>query len=122
MKKADLIVIAVVLAVVGVLVFFLYFVNGNDGKYVQVEHNGEVVETVELNKDYEKQFNFDGETNTLVIKDGKAEVIEANCPDGICANHMPIHRSGESIICLPHKLVVTVVDDFDNDAEIDAVA
>lgn len=122
MKKADFIVIAVVLAVVGVLVFFLYFVNGNDGKYVQVEHNGEIVETIELSKDFEKQYNFDGETNTLVIKDGKADVVEANCKDGYCEKQMPIYRSGESIICLPHKLVVSVVNDSGNDSEVDAVA
>lgn len=122
MKKADFIIIGVVLAVAAVLVFFLYFVNGDSGKYVQVEVDGEVVDTVELDADYEKQYDFDGDTNTLVIKDGKASVTEANCKDGICVNHMPISRSGESIICLPHKLVVTVLDKVDNDSEIDAVA
>lgn len=122
MKKADFIVIAVVLAVVGVLVFFLYFVNGNDGKYVQVEHNGKVVETLNLSEDFEKQYDFNGDTNTLVIKNGKADVVEANCKDGICVNHISVHRSGESIICLPHKFVVTVVDEKSDNAEIDAVA
>lgn len=122
MKKADFIVIAVVLAVVGVLVFFLYFVNGDSGKYVRVESNGEIVDIVELDKDFEKQYDFDGETNTLVIKDGKADIVEANCKDEICVNHIPIHRAGESIICLPHKLVVTVVDEANDDSEIDAVA
>ena len=32
MKKADLIIIAVVLAVAGVLCFYLYYVNGDSGK------------------------------------------------------------------------------------------
>lgn len=122
MKKSDFIVIATVLAVVGVLAFFLYYVNGDSGKYVQVEVNGKVVETLKLDENFEKKYDFDGNTNTLVIKDGKATVTEANCKDGICVNHMPISRSGESIICLPHKLVVTVVDKADNDSEIDAVA
>ncbi|MGN0531488.1 MAG: NusG domain II-containing protein [Eubacterium sp.] len=122
MKKADLIVIAVVLAVVGVLVFFLYFVNGDAGKYVQIEADGKVVETFALNEDREYEYNHDGDTNTVSIKDGKVTVIEANCPDRICANHMPIKRSGESIICLPHKLVVTVLDKVDDENEIDAVA
>lgn len=122
MKKADFIIIAVVLAVAGVLFYFLYFVNGDAGKYVQVEVDGKVVDTVELSADYEKQYDFDGNTNTLVIKDGKASVTEANCKDGICVNHMPVSRSGESIICLPHKLVVTVLDDVDSNPEIDAVA
>lgn len=122
MKKADFIVIGVVLAVVGVLVFFLYFVNGDTGKYVQVEVDGKIVDTVELNQDYEKRYDFDGDTNILVIKEGKASVSQANCKDGICVNHMPVSRVGESIICLPHKFVVTVVDDKADDAEIDAVA
>lgn len=122
MKKADLIIVAIVLAIAGILVFFLYFVNGESGKYVQVEVNGNVVETVSLNDDFKKTYDFDGETNTLVIEDGKANMVEANCPDGICVSHKPIYRSGESIICLPHKLVVTVIDDSGADDEVDAVA
>lgn len=122
MKKADLIIIGVVLAIVGVLAFFLYYVNGDSGSYVQVEINGKAVEVVKLNEDFEKQYDIDGKTNTLVIKDGKASVTQANCPDGICVNHMPIRRSGESIICLPHKFVVTVINEQGSDDEIDAVA
>ena len=122
MKKADFIVIAVVLSVVGVLVFFLYFVNADSGRYVQVEVNGEVVETLELKENFEKQYDFDGNTNTLVISNGKASVTQANCRDGICVNHKAINKAGESIICLPHKLVVTILDSNDNDSEIDAVA
>lgn len=122
MKKADFIVIGTVLAVVGVLVLFLYFINGDSGKYVQVEVDGEIVETVELSKDFEKEYVFDGESNKLVVKDGKAMVTYANCKDLICVNHMPIHRTGESIICLPHKFVVTVLDSYEAEPEIDAVA
>lgn len=122
MKKADFIVIAAVVAVVGVLAFFLYFVNGDSGKYVQVEVNGDIIDSFSLNEDMEKQYDIDGNTNTLVIKDGRADVTEANCKDEICVNHIPVYRSGESIICLPHKFVVTVVDDVSNDSEIDAVA
>ncbi len=122
MKKFDLIIIAVVLAVSGILLFWLYYVNGDNGNFVQVEKNGKVVDTFSLDEDLEKQYDFDGETNTLVIKNGKASVTEANCPDGICVNHKSVSRSGESIICLPHKFVVTVTDEKSTDDEIDAVA
>lgn len=122
MKKQDFILIGVVLAVVGILVFFLYFVNGDSGSYVQVEVDGKVVETFSLSQSVDKQYDFDGETNTLLIKNGKVNVTEANCPDGICVNHRPIHRTGESIICLPHKFVVTVLDENNQNDEIDAVA
>lgn len=122
MKKADLVIVAVVLAVAGILCFYLYYVNGDSGKYVEVEKNGKIVDTLSLDEDFEKQYDFDGETNTLVIKDGKASVTEANCPDGICVNHKSVNKSGESIICLPHKFVVTVTDEKSANDEIDAVA
>ena len=46
--------------------------------------------------------------NRLVIRDGEAYVEEASCPDGICAAHKPLSRAGESIVCLPHRVVITV--------------
>ena len=122
MKKADFIIIAVVAVIVGILVFFLYGVNNDSGAYVQLEVDGTVVETLLLDEDAVREIETeDGGRNVLVIKDGKAEMSEANCPDGICTNHSKIHRNGESIICLPHKVVVTVVNENDAD-EIDAVA
>ena len=45
--------------------------------------------------------------NILVIENGTAYVKDASCPDGICVNHRPISKSGESIICLPNKVVVS---------------
>lgn len=122
MKKADFILIAVVAVVVGVMLFFLYGVNQGSGVYVQVEVDGKVVDVLPLNTDttLEIESQNNGE-NTLVIKDGYALMSQANCPDGICTNHKRINKSGESIICLPHKVVVTVIDD-NNDDEIDVVA
>ena len=48
----------------------------------------------------------------------KASIEEANCPDKICVNHRAIHYSGDSVVCLPHKLTVTVVGGQED--EIDA--
>ena len=55
MKKADLIIVAVVLAVAGVLCFYLYFVNGDSGKFVQVEVDGKVVDTLKLDEDFSSE-------------------------------------------------------------------
>lgn len=122
MKKADFILIAVVIAVAGLMLFFLYGLNGNAGSYVQIEIDGKTAETLPLDIDTTHEIITDnGGKNTLVIKDGYAKIISANCPDGICKNHMKINRSGESIICLPHKVVVTVVSENEQD-EVDAVA
>lgn len=122
MKKADFIIVAVVAVIAGILAFFLYGVNNDSGAYVQLEVDGKVIETLSLDEDAVREIETDnGGHNVLTIKDGEAEMSEANCPDGICTNHSKIHRNGESIICLPHKVVVSIVNDHDAD-EVDAVA
>ena len=55
----------------------------------------------------EKEIEID-DTNILVIKDGAADMISADCPDQICVKHNPISKAGETIICLPNKVVVTI--------------
>lgn len=122
MKKADFILIAIVLAVVGVLAFFLYGMNQGSGTYVQIEVDGKVTQTLRLdeNKTVDIETADDG-FNKLTIEDGYAKMTEANCPDKICAKHPKIHKTGDSIICLPHKVVVSIVDEAGED-EIDVVA
>ena len=60
-------------------------------------------------------------SNTLVIKNGEAAVTRADCPDLICVNHRVVKRNGESIICLPHRVVITVISDAEENG-VDAAA
>ena len=83
-----------------------------DGKKVQ-----------EISLDQEGEYTFeteDGGYNVLLIKDGKAYMLEADCRDKICVNHSPIYRENESITCLLHKLVVEIEGGEKNN--VDAVA
>lgn len=121
MKKADFIIIGVVVLLVGVLLFFLYGVGDRQGSYVQIEVDGAVAEVLPLDTDTEKKIITDGGENTLVIKNGYAKITQADCPDGVCKNHSKISRNGESIICLPHKLVISIVSSNPDD-EIDLAA
>lgn len=122
MKKADFILIGAVAVVVAILILCLYVFNSGSGDFVQIEVDGVVTDTLPLSEDTVREIKTDNGTNTLVISDGSAVMTQADCPDGICANHKPINQTGESIICLPHKVVVTVVNDKSNDNDIDAVA
>ena len=48
------------------------------------------------------------ETNIVLITEGTVSMESADCPDQICVHHQRIKRSGESIICLPNKVVVSI--------------
>ena len=108
LRRNDVIFIAALLLVVAVAGACLYFFRG-EGDTVTVSVDGTNIATYPLNVDRVEDIHTgtDG-LNRLIIRDGKAWVETASCPDGICAAHKPIHRSGESIVCLPNKVVVTV--------------
>lgn len=80
------------------------------GYQVEISIDGNVVETLSLDKDTVYEIKQDMGNNKVVIVDGKVSVTEADCPDKICQKHTPISKVGETIICLPHKVVVEVVE------------
>ncbi len=112
MKKNDLILIGAILvvAVVGLLGMEIYKkLATEDEPYVSVTIDGIEKDTYSLLEDREETYEFEnGSYNVLQIKDGYAAIIEADCPDQICVNHKHIKYSGETIVCLPNKLVVEV--------------
>lgn len=97
------------------LIGFLVFKSSlRQGKFVTVSVNGEEKYCYSLSKDWEFTVNTGekGENiNTVVIKDGCVYMKAANCPDKICVSHRQISNVGETIVCLPHKVVVSVEDD-----------
>ncbi len=108
--RNDLIFIAALLTMVILAGLAIFFLRG-EGDTVVVEIDGKTYGTYLLseNRTVEIRTGEGGEElNLLVIKNGQAFVETATCPDGICASHKPIAREGESIVCLPHKVVVTV--------------
>ena len=106
-SKRDLIFIFILLAVSIVIVLIMHF-NKRTGYNVKISADGQTVKTLSLDKDDEYVFESDKGYNIVVIKDGAVYVKEADCPDKICVNHKKISNVGETIICLPHKLVVEI--------------
>lgn len=108
--RNDLILIAALIVILSLVGLAFYFFRG-EGDVVDVEIDGKPYGTYELSEDRTVEIRTgEGgeELNLLVIKDGKAFMETATCPDVICAAHKPIFREGESIVCLPHRVVVTV--------------
>ena len=106
--RNDLLFIGMLLAVLIIAGACLYLLHG-EGDTVTVSVDGKVIATYPLSVDRTEDILTEGDgLNRLIIKDGKAYVETASCPDGICAAHKPIHRQGESIVCLPNRVVVAV--------------
>ncbi len=87
-----------------------------EGDTVCVSVNGMPYGTYSLNEDRVVEIVTEAGYNRLVIRGGEAFVEAADCPDGICAAHRPISGTRESIVCLPHGVVITLVRVEDDDA------
>jgi hypothetical protein len=109
--SADLWLLGAILAV-GCVLALILLLTGHGGTRVQVRVDGVVIANYSLsqNRRYEIA-GADGGTNLLVIENGEAWVEEASCPDGLCQNMGKISRSGQSVICLPNKVVVEICSD-----------
>ncbi len=116
--RNDVIFIVVLLLVVTTLGLCFYLFRG-EGDMVVVTVDGKEFGRYSLAEDVTVEIRTGAqgeELNLLVIKGGQAYVETATCPDGICAGHKPIKRDGESIVCLPHKVVITVYTSEEKDA------
>lgn len=117
--KIDFIIIIffVLMAVVSIALFYL---NKEEGEYVEVIVNKEIKDIFPL--DENKQYTIlDGKNiNKIKIEDGKVWVTDASCPDKLCVKQGKIDKDGQSVICLPNKVVIKIVSDKKD--EIDEVA
>ena len=110
-KRRNDVIFTAALLVLLILAGLAFYLLRGEGDTVVVEIDGKVFGTYALSEDRTVEIRTgEGgeELNLLVIRDGKAFMESATCPDGICADHKPIRREGESIVCLPHRVVIIV--------------
>ena len=106
--KNDILLIVALLLVVA-LVATCLLLTQKKGDVVEVRVDGVLYGTYSLHTDTTVEIVTEKGSNCLVIRDGKAFVESADCPDGICAAHRPIDGTRESIVCLPHGVVISIV-------------
>lgn len=107
--KPDLLLIGL-LFVIGIVSFFAVRVLAQkDGTTVRILLDGETYGTYRLAEDQSIPIQIDGTvTNTLEISNGRAKMEEADCPDQLCVHQNAIDRQGETIVCLPNRIVVEI--------------
>ena len=105
--KNDIILAALVIGL-AVLLWFGIRVLRSEGANVVVTVGGEEYGEYPLYTDAEVRIGGKDSYNLLVIKGGEAEIAEASCPDKLCVHQGKISFDGQSIICLPNKVVVEI--------------
>lgn len=119
-KKWDIIVILLLILLSFTPEIILGVVMGKsyNSTYAEVTVEGKLYKKILLSahKGYE-EFKVQTEEgyNIVIVKDNTIAIIEADCPDKVCIKPGFISRPGESLVCLPHKVMVEVKGDINPD-------
>ena len=116
MKKKDIILGIGIIAAALLMLLVLQINRGEEGNRIQVILDGKIYGTYSLEKDQVIEIEEGSFYNKIRVEDGKAYMEEANCPDGYCEEQGKISGRTQTIVCLPHKLVVEVLE-ADNDTK-----
>ena len=116
--KNDVIFISA-LAVFCIAVCIWVYQGGSvKGSNVTITVDGKEYGTYSLLKEQTILIEEGNAKNVIEIKDGKAYMLEASCPDQLCVDQNEISFDKESIICLPNKVVLTVSSDAKSDIDL----
>ena len=79
----------------------------------RITRDGVLLEEIDLDKVEEPRSLVleDGSgTNTVQVEKGRIRILEADCPDQVCVNQSWISSGAVPIICLPHRLIIEIVE------------
>ncbi|MCI3919429.1 NusG domain II-containing protein [Paenibacillus sp. TRM 82003] len=119
--------IAIVAFVAAASLIFYFYNDKNaesyDGKtYARITVDGELFDEVELKEEEQRiEIRTDRGYNLLVASGGGIRMAEADCPDDLCLLMGEKRRVGETIVCLPNRVVVEIVGGGEG-ADTDAIA
>lgn len=80
-------------------------------RYAIISINGKEVDRFDLNQTGPMEKTYypsEGQYNIIEIKDGKIRDKEDNSPDQIAVRTGWIEHNGETSICLPHKFIIEI--------------
>lgn len=102
MKKGDFI-----LLLAAAVMLLVYFIPLSGGSTVNIYVDGTLYAQLPLNENAVRPVKTEFGFNEVVIENGIVSISHSDCKSGQCRNSS-IKRSGQSIVCLPNHLCVTI--------------
>lgn len=117
LRKRD-IILCIVLIAVGITCWLVMRFVLPAGNTADVYIDGRLVQTIDMTVDDAYEFSTDRGSNMVVVESEKIRVSDADCPDKVCVNMGWKSRRGETITCLPHKLVIEIQGGGERDIDV----
>ncbi len=111
MKKRDFILIIMIIFLAAVVWIMTSVLNRGTGGSLLISVDSQKYGVYDLNED---QVISIGDTNACQIQDGEVSMIFGDCPDKVCVHSAGISKNGQTIICMPNKIVLEIVGSKDS--------
>ena len=114
----GLVVLAVVALAVVVAVSVYGGKSGADTLTCVITDHGSEVQRIDLSALTDPQLiEIDGDYHmTVRLSSDAVEVTDSSCPHQDCVHTAPIHRAGQSIVCLPGQIIISLTGTPEADA------
>lgn len=106
-RRHDLFLIGVLL-LLALGLWFLSHWGRKTGAWVEVYVDGERKQRISLEEEGNYTIETPWGTNQLQVRNHCAKMVKADCKDKLCMQQKVIEREKETIVCLPHKVVVEI--------------
>lgn len=118
MKKRDWIA-AIIIAGAALGIGLISRITSKNPQSLIIKVDGEVYGEYSLEEDKEIQI---GDTNVCIVENRKVRMTEADCPDQICVHTAEISSDGETIVCLPNRIVLEIQGSESQQEQIDSIS
>lgn len=106
-KKVDIILAAVLIAA-GLAISYIFSFGQSAGTTLEISCDGETFGSYSLAEDREITIDRNHHINKVTIKSGTVSMSFSDCSGQDCVNHATISQTGETIVCLPNKVVLEI--------------
>jgi hypothetical protein len=109
-RKGDIIIAVILIAALGFWLYNNYVANKTALTSLVIEVNGELYKKIpvsQLKKEQLMHIEFENNRHIDIVADSKgAWIKDVVCPDKLCQKTGVISKVGQSIVCLPNKVVI----------------
>ena len=106
MKKRDYYLIMIICIAAAAFGLVSWFLQREQGDQLCITVDQEVYGIYDRD---EEQTIKRGTANICRIENGTVRMTEGECPDQICVQTKAISRIGQTIICMPNKVVLEII-------------
>ncbi|MDF2879850.1 MAG: hypothetical protein K0R54_407 [Clostridiaceae bacterium] len=113
MKKWDFIIIVFLIIISLIPEGIILFKRSKhySETYAEITVSGKLYKEINLS-DHKGEESFQIKTdlgyNIIKVENNKISIIDADCKDKVCIKEGTINMPGQTIACLPHKLVIEI--------------